>query len=96
MPPCLIGIEAGMATHSVARELAVLGHDVKQVPPAFSKPFRRCGAMDFSIADDGERTGHEQAAQIAVTLLADMAKPVLAPARMLLRHKPNSGREVAP
>jgi hypothetical protein len=47
------------------------------------------GAMDFSIADDGERTGHEQAAQIAVTLLADMAKPVLAPARMLLRHQPN-------
>src|ERR1700730_14409860 len=54
------------------------------------------GAMDFSIADDGERTDHEQAAQIAVTLLADMAKPVLAPARMLLRHQPNPGREVAP
>jgi hypothetical protein len=31
--------------------------------------------MDFGIADDGERTGHEQAAQIAATLLADMAKP---------------------
>ena len=54
------------------------------------------GAMDFSIADDGERTGHEQAAQVAVTLLADMADPVLAAARMLLRHQPNPGREVAP
>src|ERR1043166_1904191 len=32
LPPCLIGIEAGMATHYVARELAALGHDVKQVP----------------------------------------------------------------
>ena len=31
LPPCLIGIEAGMATHYVARELAALGHDVKQV-----------------------------------------------------------------
>jgi transposase len=31
---CLIGIEAGMATHYVARELNALGHDVKQVPPA--------------------------------------------------------------
>jgi transposase len=30
LPPCLIGIEAGMATHYVARELAALGHDVKQ------------------------------------------------------------------
>jgi hypothetical protein len=27
-PPCLIGIEAGMATHYVARELTALGHDV--------------------------------------------------------------------
>ena len=34
VPPCLIGIEAGMATHYVARELLALGHDVKQVPPA--------------------------------------------------------------
>ena len=41
LPPCLIGIEAGMATHYVARELAVLGHDVKQVPPAYSKPLKR-------------------------------------------------------
>ena len=32
LPPCLIGIETGMATHYVARELAALGHDVKQVP----------------------------------------------------------------
>jgi transposase len=47
VPPCLIGIEAGMATHYVARELAALGHDVKQVPPTYAKPFRqghkRCG-----------------------------------------------------
>ena len=41
LPPCLIGIEAGMATHYVARELAVLGHDVKQVPPAYANRFGR-------------------------------------------------------
>jgi transposase len=40
-PQCLIGIEAGMATHCVARELIALGHDVKQVPPAYAKPFRQ-------------------------------------------------------
>src|ERR1700704_4379255 len=34
VPRCLIGIEAGMATHYVARELGALGHDVKQVPPS--------------------------------------------------------------
>ena len=33
VPPCLIGIEAGMGTHYVTRELLALGHDVKQVPP---------------------------------------------------------------
>ncbi len=27
---CLIGIEAGMGTHYVARELIALGHDVRQ------------------------------------------------------------------
>src|SRR5450756_639845 len=44
------------------------------------------GAMDLGIADDSERAGHEQAAQIAVTLLADTAEPVLASARVLLRY----------
>src|SRR5258705_8676498 len=47
------------------------------------------GAVDLGIADDGECTGHEQAAQIAVTLFADAAEPVLAPPRVLLR--PNGG-----
>ena len=37
VPPCLIGIEAGMATHYVSRELLTLGHSVKQVPPAYSR-----------------------------------------------------------
>jgi transposase len=41
VPSCLIGIEAGMATHYVARELLALGHDVRQVPPAYAKPFRQ-------------------------------------------------------
>jgi hypothetical protein len=41
LPPCLVGIEAGMASHHVARELVALGHEVKQVPPAYSKPFRQ-------------------------------------------------------
>jgi transposase len=39
-----------MATHYVARELAALGHDVKQVPPAYAKPFRRGHKNDFRDA----------------------------------------------
>ncbi len=50
VPPCLIGIEAGMATHYVARELVALGHDVRQVPPAYAKPFRQAHMNDFRDA----------------------------------------------
>ena len=50
LPPCLIGIEAGMATHYVARELAALGHDVKQVPATYAKPFRQGQKNDFRDA----------------------------------------------
>ena len=50
LPPCLIGIEAGIATHYVARELAALGHDVKQVPPTYAKPFRQGHKNDFRDA----------------------------------------------
>jgi transposase len=50
VPRCLIGIEAGMATHYVACELSALGHDVKQVPPAYAKPFRQTHKNDFRDA----------------------------------------------
>ena len=49
------------------------------------------GAMNLGIANDSERAGHEQAAQIAIALLADTAEPVLAPTRMLLRHQSEPG-----
>src|SRR6476661_138499 len=52
------------------------------------------GTMDLGISDDGECAGHKQAAQIAVTLLADTAEFVLAPARVLLRNEPDPSREV--
>ena len=50
VPQCLIGIEAGMASHYVARELLALGHEVKQVPPAYAKPFRQGHKSDFRDA----------------------------------------------
>jgi transposase len=37
VPPSLIRIEAGIASHYVARKLLALGHD--EVPPAYAKPF---------------------------------------------------------
>jgi transposase len=50
VPPCLVGIEAGMATHYMACELVALGHEVKQVPPTFAKPFRQGHKNDFRDA----------------------------------------------
>jgi transposase len=50
LPPCLIGIEAGMASHHIARELAALGRQVNQVPPVYSKPFRQGQKNDFREA----------------------------------------------
>ena len=50
VPPCLIGIEADMATHYMSRELLALGHEVKQVPPAYARPFRQGHKNDFRDA----------------------------------------------
>src|ERR1700722_6307785 len=58
------------------------------------KPGSMLGAVKFRIADHGERTGCEQAAQITIALLADTPKLVFATARVLLRHKSDPGREV--
>jgi hypothetical protein len=48
------------------------------------------GAVDLGVADNGECSGHEQAAQIAVTLFADATKPVLAPLECCF-GEPNPG-----
>jgi transposase len=45
-----MGIEAGMGTRYVARELLSLGHDVRQVPPASTKSFRQTHKNDFRDA----------------------------------------------
>src|ERR1019366_8008487 len=52
------------------------------------------GAMDLGVTDDGECSSHEQAAQIAVTLLAYIAEPLLTSTRVLLRNQPDPGGEV--
>jgi transposase len=62
LPQCLIDIEAGMATHYVARELIALGHDVmKQVPPVYARPFHRGHKNDFRDAHLQARLYHRSA-----------------------------------
>jgi len=56
------------------------GRDLGRAPrQQRAEPGPMPGAMDLGIADDGECSGHEQAAQVAVTLFADTAEPLLAP-----------------
>src|SRR6201997_1885739 len=50
VPPCLIGIEAGMATHYVAPGLNALGPDVRPGPPAYSEQLRQGHKKDFTDA----------------------------------------------
>ena len=54
------------------------------------------GAMDLGVTDDGERAGHEQAAQIAVTLFADTAEPVLAPLECCFGTSPIQAEKLRP
>jgi hypothetical protein len=68
------------------------GRDLRGSPrQQRGKPRPVLGAMDFGIADDGERAGREQAAQVAIASFADTAEPVLAATRVLLRHESDPG-----
>src|SRR5215469_17478436 len=53
-------------------------------------------AMELGITDHGQRPGREQASQIPIASLTDVAKLFLAPARALLGHEPDPSREVSP
>src|SRR5260221_12268763 len=56
------------------------GGDLGRPPPQHRRePGPMPRAMDLGVADDGECSSHEQAAQIAITLFTDAAEPLLAP-----------------
>jgi hypothetical protein len=56
------------------------GGDLDRAPhQQCREPGPMSGAVDVGIADDSKCSGHEQAAQIAVTLFTDAAEPLLAP-----------------
>jgi transposase len=51
LPRCLIGIEAGRASHHWARELSRLGHEVKLMPPQYVKPYVKTNKNDALDAE---------------------------------------------
>ena len=50
LDPCLIGIEACGSSHYWARELAVLGHEVKLMPATYVKAYVKRGKSDAADA----------------------------------------------
>jgi hypothetical protein len=53
-----------------------------------------CCSPSQPLRHAGVSASREQAAQIAIALLADAAELVLSPTRVLLRHEPHPGREI--
>ena len=51
LAPCLIGMEACAGAHYWARELQGLGHEVRQIPPQYVKPFVKTNKNDASDAE---------------------------------------------
>ena len=48
---CLVGMEACATAHHWARELTMLGHTVKLMPPAYVKPYVKRGKNDAADAE---------------------------------------------
>src|SRR5215813_14968952 len=51
LPPCLVGIEACATSHYKSRELQVLGHRVRLMPPAYVKPYVKRQKNDATDAE---------------------------------------------
>src|SRR5258708_7218145 len=51
LPPCLIGIEACASSHYWSRELQVLGHTVRLMPPAYVKAYVKRQKNDAADAE---------------------------------------------
>ena len=51
LPACLVGIEACASSHHWGRELQVLGHIVRLMPPAYVKPYVKRGKNDAVDAE---------------------------------------------
>ena len=51
LPPCLVGMEACATAHYWARELAVLGHEVRLMPPGYVKAYVKRNKNDAADAE---------------------------------------------
>jgi transposase len=50
LPPCVVGMEACATAHQWARELKMLGHDTRLMPPSYVKAYVKRGKNDAADA----------------------------------------------
>ena len=51
LPPCIVGMEACLSAHFVARTLRKLGHEPRIIPAKYSKPFVKGQKNDYNDAE---------------------------------------------
>lgn len=51
LPPCIVAMEACGTAHYWGRELALLGHDIRLIPPVYVKPFVKRQKNDAADAE---------------------------------------------
>lgn len=51
IPKCVVGMEACSSSHYWAREIELLGHEVKLMPPQYVKPYVKTNKNDATDAD---------------------------------------------
>src|SRR3954452_18174988 len=51
LPPCLIGMEACVGAHHLARKLTAFGHDARLMPAKYVRPYAKGQKHDFNDAE---------------------------------------------
>ncbi len=94
LPPCLVGMEACVTSHYWAREIAVLGHEVRMMPARYVKPYvkrNKNDAADHAFRGDqdaGAAVGPDAAPDpSAVRAPADAAYQCAARPSCRVRHR---------
>jgi transposase len=49
LPVCLVGLEAGSGSHYIARQIQLLGHDVRLIRAQYVKPFLKGHKNDYRV-----------------------------------------------
>lgn len=85
LPPCIVAMEVCGTAHYWGRELALLGHDIRLIPPVYVKPFVKRQKNDAADAEAiAEAVQRPNMRTVAVKSSAQQARAMLFRTRDLL------------